>query len=251
MSAREEFYVGYLPAAPPALGRRTRALAALALAAALVLGALASALHGRLPAASFEYGTTRRFEGVLRERPVPLLEVARPGGAERSRYALVAPGKHGAAALVAGWDGRSVALEGTLAWRAGATGIEIVPGSLRALGEAAIDADAGAPERLGRRVLQGEIVDTKCWLGVMSPGQAKPHRACAVRCLSGGIPPMLRVRDPGDGPAGALLVGPEGEPLGEALLGLVAEPVRVEGELLRLGDLFVLYASAADVHRLP
>ena len=29
-----------------------------------------------------------------------------------------------------------------------------------------------------------------CFLGVMKPGRSKPHRACAVRCISGGIPPF-------------------------------------------------------------
>jgi len=39
----------------------------------------------------------------------------------------------------------------------------------------------------------GEIVDSKC-LGVMTPGQLTTHRACAIRCISGGIPPVLHVR---------------------------------------------------------
>jgi len=36
--------------------------------------------------------------------------------------------------------------------------------------------------------LRGEIADSKCALGAMSPGVFKPHRACAIACLSGGIP---------------------------------------------------------------
>ena len=39
--------------------------------------------------------------------------------------------------------------------------------------------------------LIGEIVDSKRYLGVMNPGNGKVHRDCAVRCLSGGIPPIF------------------------------------------------------------
>jgi hypothetical protein len=43
--------------------------------------------------------------------------------------------------------------------------------------------------------LRGEIVDTKCYLGVMTPGEDKVHRGCAVRCISRGVPPAFLVRD--------------------------------------------------------
>jgi hypothetical protein len=40
----------------------------------------------------------------------------------------------------------------------------------------------------------GELVDSKCYLGVMRPGLGKVHRGCAVRCLAGGVPPAILVR---------------------------------------------------------
>lgn len=55
--------------------------------------------------------------------------------------------------------------------------------------------DLLAGESLGEFTLQGEIVDSKCYLGVMRPGNTKTHRACAVRCIAGGVPPVLLVRD--------------------------------------------------------
>ena len=39
--------------------------------------------------------------------------------------------------------------------------------------------------------LRGEIIDPKCFAGAMKPGEGKPHKACAVLCLRGGIPPMF------------------------------------------------------------
>ena len=43
--------------------------------------------------------------------------------------------------------------------------------------------------------VKGEIVDPKCFFGVMKPGEGKPHKDCAIRCILGGIPPVLKVTD--------------------------------------------------------
>ena len=48
---------------------------------------------------------------------------------------------------------------------------------------------------LGMSTLVEELVDTKCFLGVMRPASGNVHRGCAVRCLGGGAPPALLVRD--------------------------------------------------------
>src|SRR6266568_3157435 len=113
-----DFYVGYLPKAPATLARFVRRviilLGLLAVTAALVL------VVGQMPFANsaFEYGKVRSFEGVLVTQPFPTLLVARPGEIGQqdkySRYLLVAPGKHGADDLMAGFDGKRVRLEGQI-----------------------------------------------------------------------------------------------------------------------------------------
>jgi hypothetical protein len=248
-----EFYVGYLPRCPPGLARRMRALAVGLLLAAGILASELALAHGLRPAARFEYGSPVELRGTLRERPFPMLEVARPGAPGPAQelpgssfYPLVAPGKHGAAARVRGLDGRTVALQGTLAYRDGRTLVELDRIEARSL-EAA---RALLPETLGRFTLRGEIVDSKCYLGVMTPGEGKTHKACAVRCISGGIPPMLAVRDRRGERACLLLVSPSGEPVNRAVLSLVAEPVEIIGDVARLGDLLVLSADPASYRRL-
>ena len=130
-------------------------------------------------------------------QPFPTLLVARPGEIGQqdkySRYLLDAPGKHGADDLVATFDGKQVRLQGQLIYREGGTMVEIAPGSI-----AVIDATPTVPATtrdLGTVTLTGEIVDSKCYLGVMNPGQGKVHRDCAGRCLSGGIPPIFVTTD--------------------------------------------------------
>src|SRR5216683_792427 len=246
-----EFYVGYLPKAPTALARFVRkviiVLGLLAVTAALVL------VVGQMPFASsaFEYGKLSSFEGVVVRRPFPTLLVARPGQVGQqdkySRYLLVAPGKHGADDLVAGFDGKQVRLQGQLIYREGGTMLEITPSSI-----AAIDTAPTIQETtrdLGTVMVTGEIVDSKCYLGVMNPGQGKVHRDCATRCLSGGIPPIFVTTD---GHEQFLLVGLDGLALGrDALREFIGEPITIRGEVLARGDSRLLEIDPRSFRHTP
>jgi nitrite reductase/ring-hydroxylating ferredoxin subunit/DMSO/TMAO reductase YedYZ heme-binding membrane subunit len=241
------FYVGYLPQAPAPVARFVRRVVVLIAVVALGLAVVLVVAQAPFAAARFEYGTHRMFHGTVREHPYPFLQTeAEDGGAPRI-VPLVAPGKHGAAALTAGFDGRAVSLEGTLIEREGRTMVEVVPGSVR-------ERAGGAPpvlmlEELGETTLSGEIVDSKCFLGVMNPGRLKVHRACAVRCISGGAPPLLYVRDLAGREAYVFLVGADGRPVNRDVLPLVAQPVEVSGMLRALGDRLFLYADPRAIRR--
>jgi len=76
--------------------------------------------------------------------------------------------------------------------------------------------------------LTGEIVDSKCYLGVMNPGNGKVHRDCAVRCISGGIPPAFLVRD-ADGRSKILLL----TNWNSEHLNHIAERITLRGHLTR------------------
>ena len=231
-----DFYIGYLPKAPTALARFLRKIT-------IVLGGLAATValvmvFGQMPFAgsAFEYGKLRTLEGVVETQPFPTLLVARPGEVGQldkySRYLLVAPGKHGADDLVATVDGKQVRLQGQLIYREGGTMVEITPGSI-----AVIDTSPAVQPTtrdLGTVTVAGEIVDSKCYLGVMNPGQGKVHRDCAARCLSGGLPAIFVT---GDGREQFLLVGLDGRAVGrDALREFIAEPIQIQGELLETGS---------------
>src|SRR5882672_5139886 len=245
------FYVGYLPKAPPALARFVRrviiALGLLTVTAALVLVVEQMQFANSV----FEYGKVRTLKGVIVTKPFPTLLVARPGETREqdkySRYLLVAPGKHGADDLVAGFDGKHVRLQGQLIYREGGTMVEITPGSITVT-----DAAAAVPETirdLGPVTLTGEIVDSKCYLGVMNPGQGKVHRDCAARCLSGGIPPIFVTTY---GHEQLLLVGLDGLALGrDALLEFVGEPITIRGEVLARGDSRLLKIDPRSFRHTP
>jgi hypothetical protein len=235
-----DFYVGYLPKAPADVSRFVRRVVVGLTLLAMVIALLLTRGQGPFAASVFEFGKVRSFEGVVATQPYPRLQVIRPSEsgqpASYSQYLLVAPGKFGAGDLVAGWDGKSVRLRGQLIYRGGRTMVQIEPGSI-----VRSEADPVAPEAardLGSITLTGEIVDSKCYLGVMNPGSGKVHRDCAARCLSGGIPPILVTAD---GREQFLLAGPEGRALGrDTVREFVAEPISIRGERWQLGDYQVL-----------
>lgn len=240
-----EFFVGYLPQQPSRTARRVRGAVAGAAGLALVLGALLVTAQEPYADAHFDFAQVRDFAGTIEATPVPTLWSA-SGERSPSGHPLVAPGKHGAGMLVRGFEGRDVTLRGKLIWRGGLEMIEVVPESLAPAG-----AGPGVPqeERLGRVRLAGEIVDGKCYLGVMVPGEGKVHRDCAVRCISGGAPPILAVAVEG-GPARLVtLAGAHGEPVSARLLDYVAEPVTIEGDLVRHGDQYRLDADLDTLRR--
>lgn len=260
--ARDEFYVGYAPRAPAALARFVRRRAFGWLLACIGLALVLTAAQMPFGPGVFEYGTTRTFEGVVEEAPAPALLVdrtrdgvgAESGTTTRSRYWLVAPGKHGAAEIVAGRAGARVRLSGTLVYRGDQTMVEVVPGSIVDLAPAPRAAAAGGGawqgfEDLGAQRLAGEIVDSKCYFGVMKPGHTKPHRSCAVRCISGGIPPVLLVRTFGGETQVYLLVSENGTTLRDEVLDYVAEPVEIDGRVGRNGDTYVLRVATNGIRR--
>ena len=236
------FYVGYLPKVPAALAHFLRrvilGLSLLVVAVALVL---VSAQHP-FAKSTFEYGKLRGFEGVVVPQPYPTLWVTYPGETAQpekySQYLLVAPGKYGTENLVAKFAGHLVRLQGQLINRDGQSMVEIVPDSIDLVPSSA--AVSEATRDLGPVTVTGEIVDSKCYLGVMNPGSGKVHRDCAARCLSGGIPPIF-ISTNGDTPDGReqfVLVGPDGGALAhDALRDFIAEPITLHAELLQRGDL--------------
>ena len=117
-------------------------------------------------------------------------------------------------------------------------------------------APAVTETRWGRLTLQGEIVDSKCYLGVMKPGHHKPHRACASLCIRGGIPPLFVLyEDDGasDRPLPTehlLLVGPERQALSDEVLDYVAEPLEVTGQVVQQDDVWTFEADPRTFRRL-
>lgn len=226
-----DFYIGYRPRT----GTRRMIKYVLAGLAAIVPLVALGMVFGQAPFAEsfFDFGNVRQFRGVIAEQPAPVLLTTE--GGRRRDYALVGEGKHGADDLTRGLDGRSVRLSGTLIRRDGIEMIEVHGGS--------ISVDTPAPEGsapkifpVGNHRLAGEIVDSKCYLGVMNPGEGKTHRECASLCIRGGVPPLFVVRGPDGRRVHLWLTSESRSPLDDRILDFVAEPVIIDGTVERAGD---------------
>jgi hypothetical protein len=250
MSRRDdEFYVGYAPKSPRGIASRSRAAIAIALAVGFAIAIVVVTGQNRFDGGVFEFGVDRTFDGIVVERPYPLLLV--PGDDGIVTHYLVAFGKRGASELVSGMDSVPVRVTGSLIYNdhkrmIEAHEVEPLEGTeaeiLRRL-------QREGEQRLGTMTFVGEIVDSKCHLGVMKPGRGKPHKACAIVCIAGGVPPVLRVEDLAGRVEYLLLVSSDGEPVNREVLDMVAEPVEITGEVARTGDNLVLYADPSTYRR--
>lgn len=235
MPSEPEFYVGYLPSAPAGIARLRRQAVAVLLGASLLLGVVLAASQRELSAGFFDFFNTNAHEGVIVEHPYPAL--IENGKAQP----LVAAGKFGASRETSGLDGRQVRLEAKTIRLDPRQMLEVVPGSVMPLDGLADEVPAPETD-LGPFTLEGEIVDSKCYLGVMNPGRGKVHKACAIRCISGGVPPGLLVKDETGRPQLFWLTGPGGQAVNEAALPLVGRSIRLTGRLVR--SLEIVYFRA-------
>ena len=250
----DEFYIGWEDKAAPGTKRFIRQIVLLLLILCLG-GALTLAARQRTIGVSvFECGNVKSFSGILKLDPYPHLLVPRPGafGLETSfsTYYLVAPFKHGLdREKFSALDGKTVFLKGTLIYRGNQTMVEAIPDSIK-IADRQLPPPTGLETiSLGRQTFIGEIVDSKCYLGVMNPGQFIPHRDCATLCISGGIPPILFVRQKIGPPIYLLLASANNQPVNQAVLDLVAEPVQITGEVERQGELLILRADPSTYRR--
>lgn len=249
-----EFYIGWEAKAAPGIGKALRKVVIALLLLAVMAPILFAVSQRMIGSSVFEWGDLKNFSGVLQALPYPHLFVPRPGdiGALQrySTYYLVATWKYGLdPKAITALDGKSVTLKGTLIYRGNQTMIETKPEWIQGIEKPSSLTAIPAGIALGKQTLVGEIVDSKCFMGVMNPGQLTPHRACAIRCISGGVPPVFLVRQK-DGPSiYLLLVSSNGKPVNKQVLDMVAEPLEITGEVERQGELLVLRSDPETYRR--
>ena len=197
-------------------------------AAISMLFLLAAKFQNPVDPGAFEFGVERTFEGTLFESPLTVLQINKSGAKSGMNFLLVGSGKFRVPEVLRGKDGQHVRFKGSLIYRNGVAMIEVnKPESI----ELIEGPRAKAPKviSLGQGTFVGELVDTKCFLGVMRPATGKVHRGCAIRCLSGGAPPGLLVRDERGDSVALLLAGVDGKRL-DIDWGLAARSLKVEGD---------------------
>ena len=206
----------------------------------------------------FDFGVSTALTGIYRDKPVPILEINPNDQAKyNSNFVLlVGYGKFGAEGIIkemedsnGSLNGKRITIEGTLLQGDGKTLLELTKEKESLIAVHKDQVSLNAPEQLATsQVLEGEILDPKCYFGVMKPGEGKIHKSCATRCISGGIPPILRVVSEDQKNKYFLILGEQGEKINHEILDKVAENTRISGQQGVLNGWDYIYANPQNIN---
>lgn len=247
----EPLFIGW--AKTPAADRRFFLRAGIGLTtASAVLGFGLAALQQPPGTGQWDPDAVREWRGIVSAEPYAMLRTLDLGGGPRTAL-LSCLGKCGVAARIGSLTGQAVVVKGSLIQRGRHSMIAVDEQGdwIRRLDGTIADPALHFPSHqpLGEVHLIGEILDSKCWFGAMRPSSGKVHKACAALCIRGGIPPAFFARGPAN--QGVLMIMMTGgRPHGPTLLELVADPVRVSGRVLQMGDLLLLDAAVSQIRRI-
>ena len=234
----EDFYIGYLPKMSKNVAKIITFFVIATFIIAVILAVVFSLGQKPFARSFFEFGEIKDFSGTIQAEPIPFLLVEKDEKNGKlpmfERFPLVSEGKFGVD--VSAFQNQSVKLKGTLIYRDDLKMIEVKTDSIEQSSAKIIS--TGIAESLDTQTLNGEIVDSKCYLGVMNPGESKVHKDCAIRCLSGGIPPLFVVKDKSGNTSELWIVAEKSK-----FLDYVAEPVEINGEVKRQGDKLFIYLN--------
>lgn len=251
-----DLYVGYLPV-PRRFVKFVRVVVPLTLWGLAMLGLAWASRQPDPGGALWEDEAPHAFAGTVLAKPYPLLlehaALDSPGTGPRPIRAitprlLVEAGKHGVH-RAAPFDQQFVLVRGYRLSRDGREMIELAD---------APDAIAPAigtpwpnwqPTFTGPLTLRGEIVDSKCYLGAMKPGDGKTHKACATLCVRGGIPPMLATLAPDGTLHYTIIARSHLEPAGEEILPYVGDEVVVQGQGFEIGGIRFIGIAGGGIRR--
>jgi len=211
----------------------------------------------------FEFGNLRTLEGEFHHQPVPHIIVDKgffPDSITTNDIVLlIGFGKFGAEETIAqieqehnSIEGKRIQLSGTLIYGDGKTLFELTEGKqslVKIKGEG--NKEIITKKNTKQQKIRGQILDPKCYFGVMKHGEGKVHRSCAIRCISGGIPPILRMIMEDGETYYYILRGENGEAINKEILDFVADPIEVtakEEHLFYWGN--VLYINPKEIKRL-
>lgn len=219
---------------------------------------LFTVLQQKIAHSAYKYNEVAVYTGVVSNNPFPHLLYAHGkdsyGNPSFEVLPLVNAWKFGADKLIHDWctqnNNCTATLSGTLITRDGINALELSDEKNafhRAKG-ASMNSKSHL-QLLKKTSLKGEIIDPKCYLGAMNPGEGKPHRSCAIRCISGGIMPMITYTEKGQKKY-AVLLGLNGEKINTEVLDFVAEPIQVEGTLYQYENWNCFFIDSKKITRL-
>lgn len=248
-ASNDDFYVGYA-AAPGATKAVALTAAPLLVLIAAAFGYLFAVEQADTGTGEWRTALTVTLEGELVADPYPALLIPGEAGGPAETVFLTTAAKLVPLDRMEGLVGGAVAATGILVERDGKRVLAVNDGAEAIVAGAGPLAGPQTVTPLGRETLRGEIIDPKCWHGVMKPGEGKTHKACATLCLFGGMAPLFKTTNEAGVSTTYLMTDSAGRPVTEDILKYVADPVAVSGALERRGDVIYFKIEPASIMRL-
>lgn len=248
----DEFYVGYLPM-PDGHRQFVSTLILTLLIWSIGMGTIIVITMRDPGIARWETGSMKTWSGTLIEHPYPMLipddkQQSDQQSEQPAALFVVSMGKRGAHDRLAPYFGQHVTLAGYELNRDGRHLIELD------IEPDAIKPDQSPPADINNELkpiehttLVGEIVDGKCYLGAMKPGDGMGHQACAVLCVKGGLPPMFVADTPEGDHIYYLLLIDGSTRYSDDIYAMLGRPVQIEADITNIHGIPVLLANASSI----
>lgn len=253
MKKNEDFYVPYIDGS---LGSKTKQVIKRFAISAIVLIVVSALLFSfsqkPFKNASFELLSETKITGTFHENPYPMLRVEIAKNTYKN-ILLLGFGKSSANPFldrikneVKDLNGKTLSIEGNLIYYNGKTLIQITDDE-KVILEGTSKQQPITKVTISKMTLQGEIIDPKCYFGVMKPGYGKIHRSCAVRCISGGIPPVLATTDNNKISQYYLITDLKGNPINQDIIPFIGKPSEITGTVEKMEDWYIIKVNPEDI----
>ena len=281
-NGEQDFYVGWQPKA----GKKARSFLRrkIIFIFVLLLPLIITILALQMPFNDhqFEFLNSVEYTGIYRKKPLPTLTLL-----QKDRRANINPhlllvgfGKWGAESVIedlekkmdTSLDRHTITFKGKLLYGDGKALLELDPAyqennllpKISKAKSSSTETRVRETDELAIQELIGEIIDPKCYFGVMKPGEGLLHKSCAIRCISGGIPPLLRVKNKENESTLSnknsvldkaksvkynyyLLLGKDGAKINQQILQFVAEEVKIKGKVKKTSGWRYLYINPEEI----
>lgn len=253
MKKENEFYVGYSDELGPNTKRQIKRFV-MGVVVVLVLGVTAFSLSQKpFVNSTFELGNETVLTGIYHEAPYPMLRIPVAGKTYKNILLLgfgkssVNPYLNKIKKEVVNLQGKEITIEGNLIYYNGKTLIQITDDEKVHVKDPSFKSNPPIKHKMGKATYMGEIVDPKCYFGVMKPGFGKIHRSCAIRCISGGIPPVFATKDKDGNTKYLLLTDLSGNRIHSQILNYIGKPAKITGSMEQLEDWDFLRISTQEI----
>lgn len=237
----EDFYIGWSNKLPPTMRRVLIVFIGAIFVVAMLVMYIWQKQQTGFGEGVFEYGHQVEYTGKIFEYPAPMLRVRTDNGTQS--IPLVNFGKFGVQEILTklkeeygDLTNKEVTLRGTRIHFDGRTWLELTDEI-----DAVVQVTTSKPQQQqiseeGSIMVTGEIVDPKCFFGVMKPGFGKVHMSCAIRCISGGIPPILTTNPNPEGTRDYYFLTTSDGRVNDEVLRFIGFEVSIEGKLSMVDD---------------